>query len=246
LDRMVVAPARPASTVILLRPSAARFEVFLVRRHDNVGFMGGAHVFPGGRVDPGDEPPDAAVVADRYAAVLGRMDGMPASQAIAFHVAASRELFEESGVRVEPHDLTPFARWVTPDFQPKRFDTWFFLAVAPAGQLAAHDGVENSDSAWIDPADAIESCRRGDISLPPPTWTTLRKLGTFGDVGAAAEWARTTLIVPVQPAFIEREDSRLLMLPGDPMNPAPPGFEVPLETRFLMKDHRWTPVILDS
>ena len=242
MDRMVVAPARPASTVILLRPSATRFEVFMVRRHDNVGFMGGAHVFPGGRVDPGDEPSDAGEVAPRFASVLGRMDGLPLAQAIAFHVAAARELLEESGVRVEPHELTPFARWVTPDFQPKRFDTWFFLAVAPAGQVAAHDGVENSDSSWIDPAAAIELCRRGDISLPPPTWTTLRKLETFGDVAAALAWARTTRIVRVQPAFIEQEDSRLLMLPGDPMNPAPPGFEVPPETRFLMKNHRWTAI----
>lgn len=242
MDCMVAAPVRPASTVILLRPSASRFEVFMVRRHDNVAFMGGAHVFPGGRVDPADEPPDAAEFAPRFAAALARMGSMPSSQAIAFHIAAARELFEESGVRVEPHDLTPFARWVTPEFQPKRFDTWFFLAVAPAGQEAAHDGVENSDSAWIHPADAIELCRRGDISLPPPTWTTLRKLGTFGDVAAAQDWARTTRIVPVQPAFIEQEDHRLLMLPGDPMNPAPPGFEVPAETRFLMKNHRWTPI----
>src|SRR5688500_9135353 len=136
---MVVAPVRPASTVILLRPSASRFEVFMVRRHDNVAFMGGAHVFPGGRVGPADGPPDAAQVAPRFGAVPTRMDGMPPAQAIAFPVAAARELFEESGVRVEPHDLTPFARWVTPEFQPKRFDTWFFLAVAPAGQVAAHD-----------------------------------------------------------------------------------------------------------
>ena len=244
MDRMAVAPARPASTVVMLRPSASRFEVFLVRRHDNVGFMGGAHVFPGGRVDPEDEVPDPRDLEDRLAAAIARMDGMPPAQAVAFHVAASRELLEESGVRIEPHHLTPFARWVTPDFQPKRFDTWFFLAVAPPDQTAAHDGVENSDSAWMDPADAIALCRRGDMSLPPPTWTTLRKLGSFRDVEAALRWAREARIVRVQPAFVEGEDSRMLMLPGDPLNPAPPGFEVPPETRFLMKDHRWTPIDL--
>jgi 8-oxo-dGTP pyrophosphatase MutT (NUDIX family) len=242
LDRMVVAPARPASTVVMLRPSASRFEVFLVRRHDNVGFMGGVHVFPGGRVDPDDEVPDARELEERLATAIARMDGMPAAQAIAYHVAASRELLEESGVRIEPHDLTPFARWVTPDFQPKRFDTWFFLAVTPSGQAAAHDGVENSDSAWMEPVDAIEICRGGGMTLAPPTWTTLRKLDTFRDVEAAMRWARTAQIVRVQPAFVEREDSRMLMLPGDPLNPAPPGFEVPPETRFLMKNHRWKPV----
>jgi 8-oxo-dGTP pyrophosphatase MutT (NUDIX family) len=239
---MPVAPERPASTVVLLRPSASRFEVFLVRRHDDVRFMGGAHVFPGGRVDPEDEAVAASDLAPRLPAALARMDGVPAAQAIAYHVAAARELFEESGVRVEPSDLTPFARWVTPEFQPKRFDTWFFLALSPAGQTAAHDGVENSDSAWVDPADAIEMSRRGDISLPPPTWTTLRKLSSFANVDEAARWARETRIVRVQPAVVERESDRLLMLPGDPLNPAPSGFEVPPETRFLLKDGKFTPV----
>ena len=239
---MVVAPERPASTVVLLRPSSSRFEVLLVRRHENVRFMAGAHVFPGGSVDPGDEAADPKELAHRLAPALARMDGMSTVQAIAHHVAAARELFEESGVRVEPHDLTPFARWVTPEFQPKRFDTWFFVAVAPAGQTAAHDGLENSESAWVDPADAIEMCRRGDISLPPPTWTTLRKLSTFASAHDAVRWARETRIVRVKPAFVEREDGRLLMLPGDPLNPAPEGFEVPPETRFLVKNGKFTPL----
>ena len=204
--------------------------------------MGGAHVFPGGSVDPGDQPADAIDLAARLAPAIARMDGIDPAQAVALHVAATRELFEESGVRVEPDELTPFARWVTPEFQPKRFDTWFFVAVAPAGQDAAHDGVENTASAWVDPADAIEMCRRGDISLPPPTWTTLRKLSSFPGVEDVVAWARSTWIMPVKPAVIEREDDRLLMLPGDPQNPAPEGFEVPPETRFLIKNGKFTPL----
>jgi 8-oxo-dGTP pyrophosphatase MutT (NUDIX family) len=239
---MGAAPERPASTVVLLRPSRSRFEVFLVRRHENVKFMGGAHVFPGGSVDPGDQPAEANELALRLAPAIARMDGIAPAEAIALYVAATRELFEESGVRVEPHELTPFARWVTPEFQPKRFDTWFFVAIAPAGQAAAHDGVENTESAWIDPADAIEMSRRGDISLPPPTWTTLRKLSSFTSVDDAVAWARETRIVPVKPAVIEREDDRLLMLPGDPQHPAPEGFEVPPETRFLIKNGKFTPL----
>ncbi len=239
---MAVAPERPASTVVLLRPSASRFEVFLVRRHENVRFMGGAHVFPGGGVEPADETGDHRELADRLAPAIARMDGMSPPLAIAYHVAAARELFEESGVRVEPHDLTPFARWVTPEFQPKRFDTWFFVAVSPAGQAATHDGVETTDSAWVDPAEAIQMCRRGGIALPPPTWTILRKLSTFAGVEDTVRWARETRIVRVKPAVVDHEDGRLLMLPGDPLNPAPPGFEVPPETRFLIKDGKWTPV----
>jgi 8-oxo-dGTP pyrophosphatase MutT (NUDIX family) len=238
----MIAPERPASTVVLLRPAASRFEVLLVRRHENVRFMGGAHVFPGGSVDPGDEPADANALVQRLAPAIARMDGIAPAHAVALHVAAARELFEESGVRIEPHELTPFARWVTPEFQPKRFDTWFFVAVAPAGQAAVHDGVENTESAWIDPAEAIEMSRRGDISLPPPTWTTLRKLGSFTSVDDAMSWARETRIVAVKPAVVEREDDRLLMLPGDPLNPAPEGLEVPPETRFVVKNGKFTPL----
>ena len=238
---MVVAPERPASTVVLLRPSASRFEVLLVRRHENVRFMGGAHVFPGGSVDPGDEPTNVKDLADRLASAIARMDGTTAAQAVALHVAAARELFEESGVHVDPHDLTPFARWVTPEFQPKRFDTWFFVAVAPAGQSAAHDGVENSESAWVDPADAVEMCRRGDISLPPPTWTTLRKLGSFANTDEVVRWARETRIEPVKPAVIER-GTTAPDAAGRPTHPAPEGFEVPPETRFLIKNGKFTPI----
>jgi hypothetical protein len=46
----------------------------------------------------------------------------------------------------------------------------------------------------------------------------------------------------VKPAVIEREADRLLMLPGDPLNPAPDGFEVPPETRSLVKNGKFTPL----
>jgi 8-oxo-dGTP pyrophosphatase MutT (NUDIX family) len=238
---MTVAPVRPASTVVLIRPSLSRFEVFLVRRHENIAFMGGVTVFPGGRVDAADSGSEQDELAGRLASAIARMDGLPPGPAIAHHLAAARELLEESGVRVEPHDLTPFARWITPEFQPKRFDTWFFLAVAPAGQAAAHDGVEHSHGAWIEPADAIEMCRRNEISLAPPTWTTLRKLSSFASVESAVQWARQIRIVSVKPAFVEREGSRILMLPGDPLYPDTSGQEVPPETRFVMRDGRWKP-----
>jgi 8-oxo-dGTP pyrophosphatase MutT (NUDIX family) len=89
---------RPASTVVLLRPSAARFEVFLVRRSDSVAFMGGAHVFPGGRVDPADQILDTRELTDGAESSAVRMSDVSLEEAIAHHVAALRELFEEAGV----------------------------------------------------------------------------------------------------------------------------------------------------
>src|SRR5580765_7657403 len=90
-------PARPASTVVLLRP-AQPFDVFLVRRSDSIAFMGGAHVFPGGRVDDADHLAGVKAASDGAAAATSRMPDLPPDAAIAHHVAAVRELFEEAGV----------------------------------------------------------------------------------------------------------------------------------------------------
>jgi 8-oxo-dGTP pyrophosphatase MutT (NUDIX family) len=95
---MTVAPARPASTVVLVRPSSSRFEVFLVRRHDNIAFMGGAHVFPGGRVDPGDRFDEPRNLCDGVAEAVEHAPDLSPADAVAYHVAAIRELFEEAGV----------------------------------------------------------------------------------------------------------------------------------------------------
>jgi len=102
---MSIAAAVPASTVVLLR-GGHPFEVFLVRRNDSIAFLGGAHVFPGGRVDPSDHirdlVGDACLQADPYIGttenLTARMPDVPANVAIAHHVAAVRELFEEAGV----------------------------------------------------------------------------------------------------------------------------------------------------
>jgi 8-oxo-dGTP pyrophosphatase MutT (NUDIX family) len=90
-------PARPASTVVLLRP-ADPFEVFLVRRSDSIAFMGGAHVFPGGRVDDDDRLDDIDALSVGSEAAAARMSDVPGDVAVAHHVAAVRELFEEAGV----------------------------------------------------------------------------------------------------------------------------------------------------
>lgn len=203
---MDVAAATPASTVVLLRPSAARFEVFLVRRHDKVAFMGGAHVFPGGRVDEEDRSDDAAM---RH------------------RLAAVRELREEAGIAIGVDDLTPLAHWVTPAVEVKRFDTWFYVALAPADQVAAHDGMEHDDSLWVDPAEAIAMARRGDIALPPPTWMTLRRLATFAQAADVVAWARTAEIVRIQPELVVDEEARVVVVPGSP------------PTRFELSEGRW-------
>ncbi len=93
----IVPNARPAATVLVLRDSPAGPEVFMVRRHEGTAFMGGAHVFPGGRVDAADADGNDSW-SDGIAHAAQQLDGLPATEAIAYHVAAARELFEEAGV----------------------------------------------------------------------------------------------------------------------------------------------------
>ena len=282
---VTTAPARPASTVVLARPLRSGFELFLVRRGDAIAFMGGAHVFPGGRVDPHDYLEDPLRWCDGVPSVLARTPAAGATEAVAHHVAAVRELFEEAGVLLARHRgggivpirddardrfvqyrhrliageitlldiaagervrfgldmLALFANWVTPEVETRRFDTWFFLAPAPPAQDASHHAHEASDGIWITPAAAIERCLSGDLTLPPPTWTTLRALAQFSDLNDAWTWANSRQVPRVQPRVNELADgTREILLPGDAHHPPVPGFHAS-ETRFVLKDGRWLP-----
>jgi 8-oxo-dGTP pyrophosphatase MutT (NUDIX family) len=88
---------RLASTVLVLRDSVPQPEVFMVRRHEGTAFMAGAHVFPGGAVDQADRDADDSW-CDGLALATERLSDLPDEQAVAHHIAAVRELFEEAGV----------------------------------------------------------------------------------------------------------------------------------------------------
>ena len=91
-------PAHPAATVILLRDAAEGPETFLVRRNAGTAFMAGQHVFPGGRVDAADHQPAGAGWLDGADRAAGQWPDLSPADAVAYHVAAARELFEEAGV----------------------------------------------------------------------------------------------------------------------------------------------------
>jgi 8-oxo-dGTP pyrophosphatase MutT (NUDIX family) len=239
---MSVAIPQPAATVVVLRTptGSTGFEVLMVRRSDKVAFMGGAYVFPGGRVDDNDE-----VVAEKHgpqADTPSRFPDLGSDRELVYRVAAARELEEEAGVRVGIGDLVPFAHWVTPEIETRRYDTRFFLVEMPPNQEAIHDSVESTDLAWLSPGDAIANCLDDAILLPPPTWTTLKRLARFASMSEVFVWARNTRIVTIQPGFYRDNDMTMLTLPGDPTYPAIDGWEVPEDTRFLLREGRWRPV----
>jgi len=250
--------------VVLLRPAASGFEVFLVRRHDNVAFMGGAHVFPGGRVDEADRwlgesaafqvaalrelfEEAGILLAMRAAGPIRFSDGAESARFLEYRAALAsgamsmRELVEREQITLALDRLVWFAHWVTPEIETRRFDTRFFAAVAPEGQHAVHDARETTHGEWMAPGAAIERCRRDEIALPPPTWTTLRTLARFDSVDEVMLWARNRRVVRVQPGFIRTGSLTMLTLPGDPAYPPIDGFETPEETRFILDRGRWQP-----
>jgi len=274
----------PASTVLVLRDRGGVVEVFMVRRHQGTAFMGGAFVFPGGRVDPSDISDADDTWCDGLPGAATNLPDLPNADAVGHHVAAARELFEEAGVLVardgagrfvsladaaahrrfkrSRHDVhggvrafrdvvrqdglrlaldafVPWAHWVTPPVDVRQFDTRFFVTRVPPDQVPAHDEAETTESVWTSASAALDRCRRDEIVLPPPTWTTLRELEPFATVEAAIGWARTRTIRRWQPKAVEEGGSRMLLLPGDPLNPEAAAGPPPLETRFVLVNGRW-------
>ena len=94
------------------------------------------------------------------------------------------------------------------------------------------------------PAEAVARGARGEILLPPPTWTTLKRLDRFASVDEAWQWAATTPIVRIQPGFSREGGVTTLMLPGDPTYPLPPrASSRSRTTRFELADGAWRPVL---
>lgn len=240
--------ARPASTVLVLRPGAEGPEIFLVQRHHRSGFFPNAWVFPGGRVDAGD----SIIGNPRVRGGAGALDrmGLDAAAGVAHLVAAARETFEEAGIwlgerplpahlrdplargeiglvqALEEHDATldldrlhAWSWWVTPEDEPRRYDTRFLVAIAEADH-ARHDDRETVDSGWFRPADVLAAPAR--FPLAPPTWWTLHELAVLPTVEAILEAAATLPQDPIQPKVHLDDDGLLMILPGHPLHPCGP------------------------
>jgi 8-oxo-dGTP pyrophosphatase MutT (NUDIX family) len=185
---------RVAATVILLRGGGDGLEVLLAQRTPAARFMGGAWVFPGGAVSPGDG------------------EGQHGLRA-----AAVRELREEAGITIEdPAQLVAFSRWITPAVVKIRYDTWFFLASAPEGAEPQVDGSEVVDAGWFAPAAALQASRAGEILLVFPTIKHLEQLSGFACAQDLIAHARTREVAPVQPRVLGTGETARIVLPGEP------------------------------
>jgi len=110
--------------------------------------------------------------------------------------------------------LQPYSHWITPKMMPKRFDTHFYLAVAPADHVAMHDGSEGVDSVWINPQTALAEAEAGKRTIIFPTRMNLEKLAESASVAEALEAARSREIVTVEPQIEDRDGTPMLTIPA--------------------------------
>lgn len=106
------------------------------------------------------------------------------------------ELCERHGLSLPLDRLAYLSHWITPPGPPRRFDTRFFVAAAPAGQTASHDGKETIDHAWLTPSQALEDHRYGRRLLGSPTVRTLRILSDFQSVDSLLAYAHANPPAP--------------------------------------------------
>jgi 8-oxo-dGTP pyrophosphatase MutT (NUDIX family) len=162
----------------------------------------------------------AALARDRHALLTG--------------TTSFGELLGRLGLMLRADLLTPWARWVTPEASPRRFDTWFFAAALPPGQTAALEAPaerqgqgqtqgepnhgESDQGTWLRSAGALESARTGEITLLPPTAVTLGELAQYDSVTAVLAQHRT-MTMRMPRVMIDGNQAWLALPPPEP----PPG-----------------------
>jgi 8-oxo-dGTP pyrophosphatase MutT (NUDIX family) len=189
--------ARPAAAVVLLRRgrkhTSAGLQVLLGRRTSRARFMADVWVFPGGAVD-GARTDDAA-----------------------HRETALRELNEEASITLpSPDVLVPFSRWITPEEVKVRYDTRFYLALAPAHAAPKPDGEEIVEVRWFAPTEALELHRAGELLLVFPTIKKLETLARFGSPDEALTTVAAVAPEPILPRIDTSGPEPRVLLPGDP------------------------------
>ena len=257
---------RHAASVLLLREQHGAVEILLTRRHENMSFMGGMWVFPGGALCPADLAAASIATIPEPAQLkchrLLDLDGnaLPATTCLGLAVAAIRETFEETGVllartaegehcgdeelarlherrraivsqpelfatslqeerlHLDVRRLVYWSHWITPSVVPKRFDTRFFLASLPPGQVAAVDAVEATEMTWMTPAALIAAAHDGTMTVSRPTLYNVMELDASVrqhvalDAILRAEAQRD--VPPVLPKVVKGEQ-RMIVMPWD-------------------------------
>jgi 8-oxo-dGTP pyrophosphatase MutT (NUDIX family) len=131
------------------------------------------------------------------------------------------EFLDRRGLVLRSDLLRPWAHWITPAIEPKRYDTRFFVAAIPEGQRAGDVSTEADRVSWLRPADAVERARAGQLFMLPPTVATLAELAQYDSVADVLAAQRE--IVVHEPKADIIDGKAYLILPEDAARYYPHG-----------------------
>lgn len=130
-------------------------------------------------------------------------------------LAAVREVAEEVGIALEVADLKTFGHWTTPENQPKRFATWFFVTRVGSDSVVEIDGSEIIDHHWLSVEDALARRATNEITLAPPTFVSLVKLQRFSESTAFFDHLDSHAVERFVPRVIELDNGRCSLYEED-------------------------------
>ncbi|MBI1847952.1 MAG: hypothetical protein HY294_08915 [Candidatus Rokubacteria bacterium] len=155
-----------------------------------------------------------------------RLDpGVSAAARVACHKdnRAFRDLLAAERLTLATDRLRYFAHWITPEENPLRFDTRFFVAMAPPDQDAVADEHEIIDVRWLGPREALETFKRGEISLRRPTVENIKLVSGLAATGEPAETAQAAIdalagrtIPTIRPRVVTENGKPRPIMPGEP------------------------------
>lgn len=157
---------------------------------------------------PGDRGAPGAVVPD-----VSGDDWEEQRQALLSREISLAELLAGRGLVLRSDLLRPFAHWITPPVEPRRYDTKFFAAALPVGQEARHVSTEADEASWQTPSAALAEMVAGERPMLPPTSHTLGQLQPFQDVAAALAGSPPEPLQPISPTFEKTADGHWAVLP---------------------------------
>lgn len=207
-----------SASILVIRDGEAGLEVLMIKRHVDIDFAGGAYVFPGGKVDADDlelaeHIPSFPVgyselvytafreVFEESGLILGSSHNADQYRADLLSGEISfQQMIKTADVNFDVASIVPYARWVTPRIYPKRFDTRFYMARAPIGQIATPDGREATEAMWVQPIDFIDQFKE---NLMFPTVMNLKLLAQSSSVEEAFSHARARKIVTIEPRIVD-------------------------------------------
>jgi len=128
---------------------------------------------------------------------------------------AFADLLDRRGLALRADLLAPWAHWITPESEPKRFSTRFFVAALPRSQHTREVGGEADRCVWLRPGAALDALRRGELAMLPPTASVLGELTGYADITSVLDAAPAREIRPVLPRVVADPRGARLLMPGD-------------------------------